>query len=670
MKLWEDVYHNPVRLLHQLDRSRLDEVAEDAAFIEKFDQVISAFDHYMAAEDNWFLRIHGQDFENPIAYFSLEFGIHECLPIYSGGLGILAGDHLKSASDLGIPMIGLGLLYRESYFTQFISMHGHQQVVYLHNDFSTMALTSVKDETGDILVIRVKLDHREVAARVWHAKVGRVDLYLLDTDFSENPVEDRQITERLYAEDRDNRLVQEMMLGIGGVTALDAMGILPSVWHMNEGHCSFMAVERIRRFLQQGVSMDDAIDRVRSSTVFTTHTPVPAGHEVFECERIERFLGSYCESMGMTKDQFCDFARIPGTPDPNAFNMTVFALRLSGHANAVSKLHGEVARRMWHGVWPKRPISDIPIIAITNGIHARTWLTSQMKNLFDETVGQQWRYELMNKGFWEKIYDIPDEVLWSVHHELKTALIEVVRERLVTQRERNGESKSSVDQASRILDPNLLTIGFARRFASYKRATLIFRHRDKLRDILVNSDRPVQMLFAGKSHPANQPGKELIQQIYGESRNPDFQGRIVFIEDYDMAFAKRMVSGVDVWLNTPRRPHEASGTSGMKVAMNGGLNLSILDGWWREGYDGKNGWAIGEDKEYYNEVEQDDADSRSLYRILEEEIIPLFYERDEQNLPGKWISRMKESMRGLIPVYNTDRMLNEYMEQLYLKCLK
>lgn len=669
-KLWENVHHNPVKLLHQIDHGRLKELAANTKFIEKYSSVVEAFDNYMNEDDTWFTSTYPKFKNRSIAYLSMEFGIHQCLPIYSGGLGILAGDHLKSASDLGIPLIGLGLLYRESYFTQFISSHGHQQAVYLHNDFSSLAITQVKDENGKTLVIQVNLGDRNVSARVWKVQVGRVPLFLLDTDFTENAADDRRITERLYVADRDHRLIQEMLLGIGGVAAFTALGYSPDVWHMNEGHSSFSGIERIRRSIQEGIGFEQAKSQVKSSSVFTTHTPVPAGNEVFSGQRIEQFLKTYWESMGLTKDQFFKLAQFEEPDDPNAFNMTILALQLSGCANGVSELHGQVARRMWHRLWPDRPVKDVPITSITNGVHARTWMADEIKNLLDEYLSESWRYEQSDLDIWKTVDQIPDDVLWTVHQELKSELINLVRRRIVAQKERNGETAEAVKLASTFLDPNILTVGFARRFAPYKRSTLLFQDRDRLLKILGNHNRPVQILFAGKAHPANSAGKALIQQVYGESTNPEFGNRILFVENYDMAFARRLVAGVDVWLNTPRRPFEASGTSGMKVAMNGGLNLSILDGWWREGYNGQNGWAIGEDREFYNDIEQDESDNRSLYHRLENEIIPLFYNRNSEGLPQEWITMMRNSIKSIIPQFNTHRMLKEYTNDMYLRAMQ
>jgi starch phosphorylase len=668
-KLWEDVSHNPVRLLRELDNQRLDEMSENPKFLSQYDAVIQAFDHYMKRQDTWYNTHYSNKKDERIAYFSMEFGLHESLPIYSGGLGILAGDHLKSASDLGLPLVAVGLLYREAYFTQFISMHGNQQSMYLYNDFSDMPLLPVLEENEEPVYIEVMIEDRPIALRVWVAQIGRIPLFLLDSDYPDNRSDDRDLLKRLYVGDRDSRLIQEILLGVGGVRVLRRLGYNPTVWHMNEGHCSFTSLERIRELLPDH-SWEDALTKIKSSTLFTTHTPIPAGNEVFGNDRVAHFLKPLQEEMGVPSEAIHRLARNGSIYDPNVFNMTILSLKTSDHANGVSQLHGHVARQMWHHLWPDRPLDEVPIGAITNGIHSRTWITTEIKNLFDEHLGEEWRYHLMKPDFWEKISDIPDERFWKTRQILRRRLRNDIRCRLSAQRERNGESRESMEEVKSYLNRNALTIGFARRFAPYKRGTLLFRNREWLKAILNKKGTPVQIIFAGKAHPENQPGKTLIKDIYTESRNPEFSGKIIFVENYDMAFARRLVSGVDIWLNTPRRPLEASGTSGMKAAANGALNLSILDGWWREAFDGKNGWAIGEDREYYNEWEQDEADSHSLYTLLETEIIPSFFKRNKQNLPAEWISRIKYSMKSIIPLFNTDRMVCNYMENYYIQCMQ
>ncbi|HDQ45280.1 MAG TPA: alpha-glucan family phosphorylase [bacterium] len=663
--LWERTGRNPVRMLHEVDAGRIEELAGEKAYVRKYDAVIRAMDHYLTDKKTWF-NIRHEAFPGPVAYFSMEFGVHESLPIYSGGLGILAGDHLKSASDLGIPLVGVGLLYRESYFTQQISLSGHQQSHYVYNNFSNLPVRAVMGKNGDQLTIHVVTDGKQIAAKLWQAQIGRVPLYLLDTDLPENSNGDRKITERLYVGDRDMRLLQEILLGIGGVRALDAIGIAPSVWHMNEGHCSFLIVERIRRLVESGMPFDQAVEEIRKTTVFTTHTPIPAGNEMFETARIESAFRPCWEKLGIDRDRFMRLGQSRKDPDPHAFNMTILALYHSREANAVSRLHGTVSRHMWQHVFPDRSAEEVPIRAITNGVHTRTWMAGPMKDLLDRYLGPDWRHQITETAIWEKVGRIPDKVLWETHQTLKKALLEEVRCRLVRERDRNGESGDALREAEAILNPEFLTLGFARRFAQYKRGAMLFRDRERLKHLLTGSDRPVQILFAGKAHPADQPGKALIREIYQESRNPEFQNRIVFVENYDITLARHLVSGVDVWLNTPRRPLEASGTSGMKVAANGGINLSVLDGWWREAYQEDNGWAIGEDRDYYNEWEQDETDSQSLYNLLEHAVIPLYYTRNGEGIPEGWVKRMKASMTAVIPVFNTHRMLMEYVESMYL----
>lgn len=663
--LWEHVNQNPIRLLHEIDPLRLDEVAEDDRYLKQYDNVIHSLDYYLTNNETWFEKNFPEFKGKEIAYFSMEFGIHESLPVYSGGLGILAGDHLKSASDLGVPLIGMGLLYRESYFTQFISLNGHQQTVYLHNDFSNLAIQPVLNEDGELLIVYVQIDNRSVAVRVWKAQIGRINLYLLDTDFPENSEEDRKITERLYVGDRDLRLIQEMVLGIGGSLVIRAMKISPGVYHLNEGHSSFLTIERMVHLIQHEKSFDEARDQVQSTTVFTTHTPVPAGNEVFEASRIETHCHSYWEKMNISKEHFIQLGQANNSMNNHDFNMTILSLKMSQLTNGVSQLHGAVSRKMWQNMWPNKPINEVPIDSVTNGIHVDTWMAKSIRELFDRTFGPEWYHQFLTPEYWNGIINIPDNDLWKIHRELKQCLRKEIRYRLVQQRERNGESVEAIQKAKRLLQPEILTIGFARRFASYKRATLIFKDRERLKNILNNHEKPIQIVFAGKAHPANQPGQIMIQEIYTKSRNPEFEGKIIFVEDYDIALARHLVAGVDVWLNTPRRPLEASGTSGMKTAINGVLNLSILDGWWREAYNGDNGWAIGEDRDYNNEEGQDDKDSRSLYHLLEQEIVPLFYNRNEENIPLGWIQKMKNSMKTALSQFNTDRMLKEYVEKMY-----
>jgi starch phosphorylase len=531
-----------------------------------------------------------------------------------------------------------------------------------------MAMQRVKSDNNEVLTVNVPIDHRKVAVRVWRVNVGRNPLYLLDTDFPENPPENRKITRRLYVDDRDQRLIQEIVLGIGGVAALKAMGLSPTVWHMNEGHSAFLGLERIRQTIQDGDTWENAVHKVRTSTVFTTHTPVPAGNEIFDVSQVRQFFMSFERDTDLSPDNLIQMGKFPNDQS-DSFNMTIFALRLAEHTNGVSQLHGEVARKMWQPIWPDRKEEEVPIGAITNGVHTHTWMTTQIQNLFDYYLGRVWRDKIIDFVFWEGIWTIPENELWKVHQKLKIRLFEEIRNRLTAQRERNSESKEAIEQVASLFDPDTLTIGFARRFAPYKRGDLIFYDRERLKEIFSKHDFPIQLIFAGKAHPADKTGQAIIRQIYEESRSPDFNGKIVFIENYDMILSRRLVSGVDVWLNSPRRPKEASGTSGMKAAINGVLNLSVLDGWWREGYDGDNGWAIGEEKEYDSTEEQDVADARSLYDVLENQVIPLYYDREGYGYPHNWIQKMKKCMRTLIPRFNTYRMLEEYMTQMYFPAL-
>jgi len=669
IKLWEDFDHNPVRVIRDLDPQRLEDLAADEAFLAQFDAVMAAFDAYMEDPSPWFSETHPGAKDKPMAYFSMEFGFHECIRIYSGGLGILAGDHLKTASDMGLPMVGVGLLYRVAYFTQFITRHGDQQAVYRSVDYANMAMRLVRDDHGKTLTVRLPIGTRTVAARVWQVQVGRVPLYLLDTDFPENTLEDRRITERLYVGDRDLRLAQEMILGIGGALALEALGITPAVWHLNEGHSALLIFERLRVMMAGGMHSDAAMAAIQKSTVFTTHTPVPAGNETFEVERMDRLMSSYLNTLNLDRTAFLNLGHANQHQESDPYNLTILALKASHLANGVSQLHGEVAREMWQKLWPEKAVKEVPIGAITNGVHLDTWMTTEVQRLLTDELSRDWKQHVNDTEFWKGLEAVSPKALWTTHMTLKKAFIREVRRRAVIQRERNGEDRTSLCTAQTLFDPDVLTIGFARRFAPYKRATLMFKDMHRLRSMLTHSERPVQIVIAGKAHPADVNGQGLIREIYKLSRQPEFSGRLVLVENYDMILSRRMVSGVDVWLNTPRRPLEASGTSGMKVALNGGLNLSILDGWWCEGYDAAYGWAIGEEKEYADGDQQDWEDAQSLYHLLESEVIPAYYSRDDSGLPGEWIEKMKGSMAALIPQFNTNRMLEEYIAQMYLPSL-
>lgn len=664
--LFEALDHSPIRLLGATPQSRLEELAADDAFLAHMDRVASALNHYLNAP-TWYATNFPQDRTMWVAYFSAEFGIHESIPVYSGGLGVLAGDHLKSASDLGIPLCGVSLMYREGYFRQYLNAEGWQQERYPENDFFTLPLLPVQDEQGKPLLVTVPLSNRQIKLRIWRVQVGRVPLYLLDGNIPENSVEDRAITAQLYGGDQHMRIQQEIVLGIGGIRALRAMGKMPTVCHMNEGHAAFTALERIRILIEeQGVDVDTAWEAVKAGSCFTTHTPVPAGNDVFPLDMVEHYLGDYLRSMGMDRQRWAELGRVHPQNEQEPFGMTVLALKMANVSNAVSKLHGVVTRKMWKDLWPGLPPQEVPIIHITNGVHTQSWLSPEIATLYDRYLGIQWVEKPTDFAIWRRVEQIPDAELWRTHERARERLVAFARQRVKAQLKRRGSPPSEIAAADEVLDPDALTIGFARRFATYKRGDLVFRHPERLAQLVNNKDRPVQFIFSGKAHPRDQGGKELIQRIVHFSRRPEFRRRVVFIEDYDMNVARHLIQGVDVWLNNPRRPLEASGTSGMKAAANGGLNLSILDGWWCEGYDGDNGWAIGAGEEYTDLTYQDEVESRALLEIIENDILPIFYRRGADGLPREWIRRMKRSILTLVPFFNTNRMVEEYTEKCYL----
>ena len=683
MDLWDDpqVYHNPVKVLSMVPQKRLQELAEDEGFLAQYDRVTKWLDSYMEATERattWFCKEHPEARDEVFAYFSAEFGLNECIPIYSGGLGLLAGDHLKSASDLGIPLIAVGLLYQQGYFRQYLNNEGWQQEEYPINDFYSMPLQLMRTESSEPVKVTVELPGRNVVAQVWKVQVGRVPLYLLDTNISENSPQDRDITDQLYGGDSEMRIKQELILGVGGVRALEALGIRPSVCHMNEGHSAFSAVERIHRTMQElGCQFSEALEIVRSGTVFTTHTPVPAGNDEFPPEMIDRYLAHYYPKLGISREQFLALGQVRPSNPGSQFGMTVLAIRSTAFTNGVSKLHGKVARDMWKDLWPTLPVEEVPITSITNGIHIRSWISNDMAWIYGRYLGPRWMDRPADHGIWEKLARIPDEELWRTHERRREKLVIFARSRLISQLKRRGATRRELSSAREVLDPEVLTIGFARRFATYKRATLLLRDPERLIKLLTSKTMPLQFIFAGKAHPADAPGKEFIRQlIQFVRRRDDLRHRVVFIEDYDINVARYMVQGVDVWLNTPRRPLEASGTSGMKAAANGALNLSVLDGWWDEAYadnlDKDIGWAIGHGEAYSpTEAEyQDDVESRALFDLLEKEVIPTYYDRTENDLPRRWISRMKASMINLCPVYNTNRQVQQYGEWFYLQAAR
>ncbi|MBA3881470.1 MAG: alpha-glucan family phosphorylase [Chthoniobacterales bacterium] len=662
-ELWNRTNHNPLRMLQLSRQARLLEVAEDDDFLRELKQVHGAFRAYLARQDTYGKTGKGAAMKKPVAYFSAEFGFHESVPNYSGGLGILSGDHCKSASDLDLNFVAVGLLYRHGYFKQQIDKDGVQEAISLNQNFHHLPIREAR-VGNDRLLISVRILEREVFAKVWELRVGRVTLYLLDTDTPENSPEDRLITAELYGGDLEMRIRQEIVLGIGGVKALGAIGIEAEVFHMNEGHSAFLALERIRLFVtEKNLDFYAALQLVSAANVFTTHTPVPAGNDAFPLEMMRRYFGDFATKLRIPFEELFSFgqSRLNAT-DP--FSMTILALRLSRHANGVSKLHGSVSQSLWKEVWAGVPQHEVPITSITNGVHTKTWMAPEFSALYTKYLGD-WEERLTDVEFWRGVIDIPDAQLWEAHQKLKLRLVGFVRDRVRARRRRLGESPEAIRDVIHVLDPEILTIGFARRFATYKRGALLFSDKERLGRLLNDTTRPVQFVFAGKSHPRDEGGKALIQQVYRFSREAGFENRIVFVEDYDTYIARRLVQGVDLWLNNPLRPLEASGTSGMKLPPNGGLNLSVLDGWWCESYNGKNGWAIGAEIDDGTVDFQSDVDARSLYQLLENQIIPLYYAKPDGKLPLAWLQLMRESIRSVTPVFNTHRMVKEYSERLY-----
>ena len=665
--LWDVVYHNPVKLLGSISQQKLADAAKDDGFMAHLTRVHAAFKQHLD-ENGWYANTHGKNTNLLVAYFSAEFAIHESLPIYSGGLGVLAGDHLKSASEIGLPLVAVGLLYRNGYFQQYLSSDGWQQEAYPELDFYNLPIEPMTYTDGSPVHVRVELPENAVFCKVWRASVGRVPLYLLDTNLPENAPADREITSRLYGSGTELRIKQELVLGIGGVRALEALNITPSVFHMNEGHAAFLALERIRRILEENpqLTFDQARQQVMATNVFTTHTPVPAGIDMFTPEMIVKYFQDFIPALKLDEEGFLALAREDVMNKKQGFSMAVLAIRLADGANGVSWLHGDVSRKMWHNIWPDVPADEVPIQHVTNGIHTRTWLAPDIQFVLDRYLSHKWQSDPTDQSVWEGVLQIPDEELWRAHERCRERLVGWTRHVLKEQLTKRGASYDEIATAEEVLDPEALTIGFARRFASYKRGALLMRDQDRLRHLLEDTKRPIQFVFAGKAHPADHEGKELIKTIINFARNPAVRRRIVFIENYDMNIARYLVQGVDVWLNTPRRGMEASGTSGMKAAANGVPNCSILDGWWVEGYAPDLGWAIGRGESYSDGNVQDSVESQALYDILEKQIIPLFYSRGVDNTPREWITRMKNCMRKLAPVFNTNRMVREYAEKFYI----
>ncbi|WP_437185054.1 alpha-glucan family phosphorylase [Planctomicrobium sp. SH668] len=665
--IWREVSHNPILLLRHFTPEKLEARAREEVLHSRINAAYSDWQEYMSASDTWGDTHAGVLGFRPVAYFSAEFGLHESFRIYSGGLGILAGDHLKSASDLGIPLVGIGLFYHEGYFTQKVDLNGWQQEEYAIADPADLPMNETTTEDGEPLIISVQTRTGTIHAKVWEMDVGRIPLYLLDTNIEQNAAEDRSLTARLYGGDHRMRIRQELLLGVGGVKALAALGIKPRVVHMNEGHSAFAPLEIIRMRMQDdSLSFDEALRETAALGCFTTHTPVPAGHDRFDAGLVEEHLGPIRDALGLDYESFQGLGRVDPFNQYESFCMTVLAFKASRRANAVSNLHGVVSRRMWRNLWPWRSEEEIPIGHITNGVHVGTWLAQPMRVIYDRMLRENWYVKTGEPKVWADFDKVKPTDLWETHQSLKNRLIVHARHVLAKQAARYGLSDEVIESFSNILDPQHLLIGFARRFAPYKRADLMMRDIESLEELVNNSQRPVQFVFGGKSHPADEFGKQIMQRIYRLSQESSFKGKIVFLEDYDIHLARFLVQGVDVWLNNPRRPLEASGTSGQKVVLNGGLNLSILDGWWAEAYDGTNGFAIGDGLIHSQQEVQDQRDAESLMRVLRDEVVPLYYNRDQDDVPLEWIKRMKRAIRTLGWRFNADRMVMDYVTNEYV----
>src|SRR5437762_3581013 len=666
--LWDAVGHNPKAMLKRIDEQRLIDAASDPAFLDSLQRVLAAFDAYQADAP---FRQNSGGFkpDELVAYFCAEFGVHESLPLYSGGLGILAGDHCKAASDFQLPFVAVGPLYRQGYFIQTIDAEGRQRADYHDSEFSDLPIEPVQ-KNGRDLTVELAFPGRKLTVKVWQTRIGHVTLYLLDTDVAENSERDRAIAHRLYGGDRTTRLEQELVLGVGGARALAAMNLKPSVWHINEGHAAFLILERARGLVADGMSLDAALEAVAANTVFTTHTPVPAGHDQFNDATVTPYLKSAFGDLSSAPDKLAALARPLMGGD---FNMTALAIRGARYINGVSRIHGGVSQRLLKDFWPNVTPEENPVGYVTNGVHVTTFLAPEWSEVLDRFLGVGWMHRLGHPGIWEKIRDIPDHIYWSVRQDIKARMLHMLRHRISRQHLRNHGSESHLERLLRYCDPakpNVLTIGFGRRFATYKRATLLFNDLDNFRRIVGDKDRPVVFLFAGKAHPADEPGQELIRTLVHMAGQEEFQGRLLFIEGYDLHIARRLVSGVDVWLNNPVHPLEASGTSGMKAGMNGVINLSILDGWWDEGYDGQNGWAIKPASPQLDQHRRDREEARTLYELLQDAVVPLYYNRSEGGYSAEWIRMAKRSMASLLPRYDASRMLGEYVSKFYLPAVR
>ena len=665
--LWEKCDKNPVKFLKSVDQEKLEEASKDLSFVREYDKIVENFDNYMNSRDTWFSRKYPDNRNDLIAYFSAEYGLDQTIAIYSGGLGILSGDHLKSASDLGIPLVAVGLLYKNGYFHQVIDAYGNQRPEYKDIDLYDLPITPVKDIDGNDLIIYIKFPKRRIYLKTWEVNVGRVKLYLLDSDIDINNIEDRDTTARLYGGDQEMRIRQEIILGMGGVNVLKRLGLRPTVYHMNEGHSAFLNLEIIKNIIKEKqVSFEVAKDIASSKTVFTTHTPVPAGNDIFPLGLVEKYFKDFWPRLGLTREEFLKLGMKPCEGLEPGFNMGILALKIAGKKNGVSKLHGEVSRELFSEVWPHIPAKESPITYVTNGIHTCTWLAPRLKELYNKYLMPYWQDNIHDDSTWERIKAIPDDKLWKVHTDRKIKLLALVKENVTNRLRREGVGYDEINEIVSKLNPDALTIGFARRFATYKRATLIFKDIERITQILNDENRPVQLIFAGKAHPADKEGQDLVRYIHEISMKPQFKGKIFLLENYSIEISRYLVSGVDVWLNNPRRPMEASGTSGQKASVNGVVNFSVLDGWWAEGYNQRNGWTIGTNAEYSSYEEQDKADSESMYYTLENKIIPTYYDRDRNGISKRWMEIMKESIISTGGKYSTARMLVDYTEQLYM----
>ena len=666
--LWETCEKNPVKFLKQVSQERLEAVSKNVEFLKEYDKLARQFEDYMNSKNTWFASNYPENKNDLIAYFSAEYGLDRTIPIYSGGLGILSGDHLKSASDLGIPLVAVGLLYKNGYFHQKINGYGDQETEYINIELSNLPINPVKDKNGEDLIIYVKFPKRRLYLKVWQINVGRIKLYLLDSDIEKNNPEDRDVTLRLYGGDQEMRIRQEIVLGMGGTNLLTrALGLNPTIYHMNEGHSAFLILELIKNIIKEKqVSFDVARDIASSKTVFTTHTPVPAGNDIFPLDLVDKYFKDFWPRLGLDREEFLRLGMKPSQILEPGFNMGILALKVAGKKNGVSKLHGAVSRELFGDVWPDIAANESPITYVTNGIHTCSWLSPKLKELYNKYLMPYWQDNIHEDKIWEKINNIPDKTLWETHQDRKEKLLKLVKDNTTQRLRRSGYSYEEINEITSKLNPNALTIGFARRFATYKRATLIFKDLERITQILNNSEKPVQLIFAGKAHPADKEGQDLIKRIHEISMMPQFKGKIFLLENYNIAMSQYLVSGVDVWLNNPRRPMEASGTSGQKASVNGVVNFSVLDGWWAEGYNQENGWTIGTNAEYNSYEEQDIADSQSMYRTLEDKIIPTYYNKNEEGISPKWIRIMKNSIISTGGKYSTARMLVDYTNNLYM----